>query len=103
MYSKAYERAYHEASFTPKIDYTMPKSHDKDIDRNSDGTYTITYKIEFNLDGNNSNYALKNLEFRDYLDVKPDENRPSVAYFSMVIWFKQRPENIFRWSGCVGR
>ena len=22
-------------------------------------------------------------KFRDYLDVKPDENRPSVAYFSM--------------------
>ena len=72
VYSKAYERAYHEASFTPKIDYTMPKSHDKDIDRNSDGTYTITYKIEFNLDGNNSNYALKNLEFRDYLDDQSD-------------------------------
>ena len=29
VYSKAYERAYHEASFTPKIDYTMPKSHEK--------------------------------------------------------------------------
>ena len=59
-------------SFTPKINYTMPKSHNENIVRNSDGTYTITYKIEFNLDGNNSNYALKNLEFRDYLDDQSD-------------------------------
>ena len=72
VYSKAYERAYHEASFIPKIDYTMPKSHNENIVRNSDGTYTITYKIEFNLDRNNSNYALKNLEFRDYLDDQSD-------------------------------
>lgn len=68
VYSKIYKRAYHEASFTPKIKYTMPKSHDGNIVRNSDGTYKITYKIEFNLDGDNSNYALKNLELRDYLD-----------------------------------
>ena len=72
VYSKTYERAYHEASFTPKIDYTMPKSHDGNIVRNSDGTYTITYKIEFNLDRNKSNYALKNLELRDYLDDQSD-------------------------------
>lgn len=72
VYSKTYERAYKEASFTPKINYTMPKSHNENIVRNSDGTYTITYKIEFNLDGNNSNYALKNLEFRDYLDDQSD-------------------------------
>lgn len=72
VYSKIYERAYHEASFTPKIKYTMPKSHDGSIVRNSDGTYKITYKIEFNLDGDNSNYALKNLELRDYLDDQSD-------------------------------
>ncbi len=41
VYSKAYERAYKEASFTPKIDYNMPKSQVGDIVRNSDGTYTI--------------------------------------------------------------
>lgn len=63
VYSKTYKRVYDDASFTPKINYTMPKSHNENIVRNSDGTYTITYKIEFNLDGNNSNYALKNLEF----------------------------------------
>ena len=72
VYSKTYDRAYHEASFTPKIAYTMPKSHEGNIVRNDDGTYTITYKIEFNLDRDNSNYALKNLEFRDYLDDQSD-------------------------------
>ena len=68
VYSKSYKRAYDEKSFTPKINYGMKKSHEN-IVRNSDGTYTITYKIEFNLDRNNSNYALKNLELRDYLDA----------------------------------
>ena len=72
VYSKTYKRAYNEASFIPKIDYTMPKSHNGNIVRNTDGTYTITYKIEFNLDRNKSNYALKNLEFRDYLDDQSD-------------------------------
>lgn len=72
VYSKTYKRVYDDASFTPKIDYTMPKSHDGNIVRNSDGTYTITYKIEFNLDRNKSNYALKNLELRDYLDDQSD-------------------------------
>ncbi len=72
VYSRTYKRVYDDASFTPKIDYTMPKSHNKKIVRNIDGTYTITYKIEFNLDRNNSNYALKNLEFRDYLDDQSD-------------------------------
>ena len=72
VYSKAYKRAYHEASFTPKIDYTMPKSHDGKIVRDSEGNYKITYKIEFNLDPNKSNYTLKNLEFRDYLDDQSD-------------------------------
>ena len=38
-------------------------------------------------------------KFRDYLDVKPDENR---SLFQHGIWFKQRPENIFRWFGCIG-
>lgn len=72
VYSKTYKRVYDDASFTPKINYTMPKSHNENIVRNSDGTYTITYKIEFNLDKNNSNYALKNLELRDYLDDQSD-------------------------------
>ena len=76
VYSRDYKRVYDDASFTPKIDYTMPKSHEKDIVRNSDGTYTITYKIEFSLNRDNakSNYTLKNFEFRDYLDDQSGNN-----------------------------
>mgnify|MGYP002767952687 FL=1 len=69
VYSKIYERAYHEASFTPKIDYDMSKSQDGNIVRNSDGTYTIKYRLNFTLKKDTSNYALKNFEFRDLLDA----------------------------------
>ena len=69
VYSKTYERAYHEASFTPKIDYDMSKSQEGNIVRNSDGTYTIKYRLNFTLKKDTSNYALKNFEFRDLLDA----------------------------------
>ena len=69
VYSKTYKRAYHEASFTPKIDYDMSKSQEGNIVRNSDGTYTIKYRLNFTLKKDTSNYALKNFEFRDLLDA----------------------------------
>ena len=69
VFSKTYEKAYHEASFTPKIDYDMSKSQDGNIVRNSDGTYTIKYRLNFTLKKDTSNYALKNFEFRDLLDA----------------------------------
>ena len=69
VYSKTYERAYHEASFIPKIDYDMSKSQDGNIVRDSDGTYTIKYRLNFTLKKDTSNYALKNFEFRDLLDA----------------------------------
>lgn len=49
VYSKTYERAYKEASFTPKIAYDMLKSQDGDVVRNRDGTYTIKYRLNFTL------------------------------------------------------
>ena len=69
VYSKAYERAYDDTSFTPKIDYNMGKDQVGDIVRNSDGTYTISYRLDFILKKDTSNYALKNFEFRDLLDA----------------------------------
>ena len=69
VYSKTYKRTYHEASFTPKIDYDMSKSQEGNIVRNSDGTYTIKYRLNFTLKKDTSNYALKNFEFRDLLDA----------------------------------
>ena len=84
VYSKTYERAYKEASFTPKIAYDMPKSQDGDIVRNSNGTYTISYRLDFTLKKDTSNYALKNFEFRDLLDasdIHTDESAlPYISY-----------------------
>ena len=84
VYSKTYERAYNEASFTPEIKYEMPKSQDGDIVRNSDGTYTIKYRLDFTLKKDTSNYALKNFEFRDLLDasdIHTDEGAlPYISY-----------------------
>ena len=72
VFLKNYQRAYDEASFTPKIKYDMAKNRDakyvNNIVKNSDGSYTINYKIEFSLDENNSNFPLKNFELRDFLD-----------------------------------
>lgn len=67
-----YQRAYDEFSFTPKITYDMAKNRDSkyvnNIVKNSDGSYTINYKIEFSLDKDKSNFPLKNFELRDFLD-----------------------------------
>lgn len=72
VFLKNYQRAYDEASFTPKIKYDMAKNRDSkyvnNIVKNSDGSYTINYKIEFSLDKDKSNFPLKNFELRDFLD-----------------------------------
>ncbi len=72
VFLKNYQRAYDEFSFTPKITYDMAKNRDSkyvnNIVKNSDGSYTINYKIEFSLDKDKSNLPLKNFELRDFLD-----------------------------------
>lgn len=72
VFLKNYQRAYDEFSFTPKITYDMAKNRDSkyvnNIVKNSDGSYTINYKIEFSLDKDKSNFPLKNFELRDFLD-----------------------------------
>lgn len=72
VFLKNYQRACDDDSFTPKITYDMAKNRDakyvNNIVKNSDGSYTINYKIEFSLDKNNSNFPLKNFELRDFLD-----------------------------------
>ena len=86
VYSKVYKRVYDDASFTPKIDYDMSKnheSHDGNIVRNSDGTYTIKYRLDFTLKKDTSNYALKNVEFRDLLDASDIRTDPkALPYIS---------------------
>ena len=66
VFSKNYKRAEDNASFEPKINYGMNKVKVGDIVRNTDGTYTIKYKIDFTL--TNSNYPLKDFSFIDRLN-----------------------------------
>lgn len=68
VYSKTYKRVYDDATFTPKISYTMPKSRVGNIEKNVDGSYTINYRLDFTLDKANSNYPLENFVFQDYLN-----------------------------------
>ena len=69
VYSRTYKRAYAEKTFVPTIGYNMWKEQVGDIVRNEDGSYTIKYKIYFDL---TSNYPLKDFEFLDYLDDQSD-------------------------------
>lgn len=84
VYSKTYKRVYDDATFTPKISYTMPKSKVGDIVKNADGSYTITYRLDFNLNKTGSNYPLANFEFQDYLkhssNPTDDKILPYISY-----------------------
>lgn len=75
VYSGTYKRAYNEASFIPKIDYGngMSKQADNAVRNKKDGTYTISYRINFNLHKETSNYSLKNFEFLDYLNYSDNQ------------------------------
>lgn len=55
VYSKTYKRVYDDATFTPKISYTMPKSRVGNIEKNTDGSYIINYELHFSLDKTNTN------------------------------------------------
>lgn len=83
VYAKKYKRAYDDTSFTPKIDYDMTKGQDGAIVTNENGTYTITYRLNFTLKKDTSNYALKNFEFRDLLDASDIRTDPkALPYIS---------------------
>lgn len=83
VYAKKYKRAYDDTSFTPKIDYDMTKGQDGAIETNENGTYTITYRLNFTLKKDTSNYALKNFEFRDLLDASDIRTDPkALPYIS---------------------
>lgn len=84
VYSKTYKRVYDDATFTPKISYTMPKSRVGNIEKNTDGSYTINYELHFTLDKANSNYPLENFVFQDYLkhgsNATASEALPYISY-----------------------
>lgn len=84
VYSKTYKRVYGDATFTPKISYTMPKSRVGNIEKNTEGSYTINYRLDFTLDQANSNYPLENFVFQDYLkhdsNATASEALPYISY-----------------------
>lgn len=69
--SKIYSKGKDEATFTPKFDYEMSKNvirkNNQEYSKDKNGNYEIEYEIIFNLK-ENSNYPVKNFEFKDYLD-----------------------------------
>ena len=77
-----YDRGSGEAKFTPTINYDgkFTKSVFDKIKRNDDGSYTITFKLAVATDKDNSNYTIKNLQFRDYLNNMSDELLPYITF-----------------------
>ena len=72
LYSKGeniHDRGSSVENFTPTIDYSgkFTKSVVDKIKRNEDGSYTIPFQLAVATDKDNSNYTIKNLQFRDYL------------------------------------
>lgn len=77
----------------------MPKSKIGDIVRNADGTYTITYKIEFQLDKNDSTYPLNDFTFWDYLNYSDIFTDPKIRQYVIynrdsVALYKKRMEHL---------
>lgn len=71
IFCKEQPRDSKEASFTPTLNYdtrNMKALGESGGVRNNDGTYTISYKLNFNLYEDGSNYPLRNFEFLDYLN-----------------------------------
>ncbi len=72
IFCKEQPRDSKEASFTPTLNYNTANMKalldGKGVVRNADGTYTISYKLNFELYENGSNYPLRNFEFLDYLN-----------------------------------
>ena len=81
VFSKTYEKTEDTAFFKPEIKYDMPKSHDGNIVRNKDGSYTITYRIDFKLDKSTSNYPLKDFSIVDCLDYNNIYTDPTIRKY----------------------
>ena len=77
-----YDRGSGEAKFTPTINYDgkFTKSVNGNIIRKNDGSYTIPFKLAVATDKDKSNYTIKNLQFRDYLNNMSDELLPYITF-----------------------
>lgn len=95
IYSKTYKRAYSESSFTPGRNIRMPKTILKAIRNETDGTYKLEYRLDFELYKDKNNYPLKNFEFYDLLDYSIYYIHPSIRnyvnfdYDSVKLFFKK--------------
>lgn len=84
IFCKEQPRDSKEASFTPTLKYdtwNMKALDGKGVVRNADGTYTISYKLNFELYENGSNYPLRNFEFLDHLDHYMNSTDPIVRSY----------------------
>ena len=85
IFCKEQPRDSKEASFTPTLNYNTANMKalldGKGVVRNADGTYTISYKLNFELYENGSNYPLRNFEFLDYLDYSIYSTDPTVRSY----------------------
>ena len=100
IYSKTYKRAYFESSFTPEIKMGMKKSALDAVRNETNGTYKIDYRLDYELYKENNNYPLKNFEFYDFLDytqrgyyIDPSiRNYVNYDYDSVKLFFKKYGE-----------
>ena len=100
IYSKTYKRAYSASSFKPEIKMGMKKSALDAVRNETDGTYTIDYRLDYELYKENNNYPLKNFEFYDFLDYTPRgyyidpsiRNYVNYDYDSVKLFFKKYGE-----------
>lgn len=84
IFCKEQPRDSKEVSFTPTLKYdtwNMKALDGKGVVRNADGTYTISYKLNFELYENGSNYPLRNFEFLDHLDHYMNSTDPIVRSY----------------------
>lgn len=95
IYSKTYKRSYSESSFTPGRNIRMPKTILKATRNETDGTYKLEYRLDFELYKDKNNYPLKNFEFYDLLDYSIYYIHPSIRnyvnfdYDSVKLFFKK--------------
>ena len=84
IFCKEQPRDSQKASFTPTLNYDtwkMKALGESGVVRNSDGTYTISYKLNFDLYESGSNYPLRNFEFLDYLDHASNPTDSTVRHY----------------------
>lgn len=96
--NQVFKKAETDKIFDPKLVYTMNKTVEqqagKNYIRDENGNYIIKYKLEF-TSTSDSNYALKNFGFWDYLNRTDGALQPYVTYNqdSIELYQKKKGES----------